>query len=488
MKILVGSLTHESNTFVPLLTPLEDFTIVYGPDSLDMPGNDAFAGIVHTLRAEEDVELVPTLWANALPGGRVERAAYNEFKHVLLSKARGVDGVCLFLHGAMRAEGVDYCEDDLLAALREELGPHVPITVALDMHANVVARMARNADALVAYHTAPHIDIYETGEKAADLLLRILREGTRPQVGFAKVPMLLPGELAQTAWEPMASVMRLVEEIEGLPGVISASFIKTHCWADVPDQGLSAIVVTDADAALAQREADRLVSFVWEHREEFQFSVETLPVEAVLDAALAAPESTVFLSDAGDNPTAGGLAEIPLMLDKLLARHVSNAVIAAIWDPVAVDVCLGAGVGADVTLAIGGHVDSSYGPPLKIKAQVRLLSDGHYYPDGRQVHQNLVQRGPIAVVHTQGADIVLSSKRIAITEPAQLRSLGIEPLAYKIVVIKLGYLHAPLQAISPRSILVLSPGPTNCDVTQLPYHRVSRPIYPIDADPQLAPG
>ena len=147
-----------------------------------------------------DVELVPTVAARAMPGGVVERSAYETFKRAVLEAAHDVDGVCLYLHGAMRAEGLDYCENDLLKDLRVKLGPGVPITVALDMHANIVAQMVENVDAMVAYHTAPHIDAFETGERAAQILLQILEEGIRPRMGLAKIPFLLPGEMAQTGW------------------------------------------------------------------------------------------------------------------------------------------------------------------------------------------------------------------------------------------------------------------------------------------------
>lgn len=488
MRILIGSIAHESNTFTSLPTTLQDFEVLYGSDIMDRPVQDALAGIVHTLRVLPDMELVPTLWARALPGGRVERRAYETFRQALLSSAQGIDGACLFLHGAMRAEGTDYCESELLNALRCKLGPEIPITVALDMHANLVSRMVQDADALVAYHTAPHTDRYETGERAAGLLLQILNGSIHPKMGFAKIPMLLPGEMAQTALDPMASVMRLMERIEAHPGVLSASLIKTHCWADVPDQGISAIVVTDGDAVLAQAEANRLASAFWERREAFRFSAEAWPMEKAIEVALSTIESTVFLSDVGDNATAGGTTDIPTVLGMLLARQVSDAMVAAIWDPQAVDACIAAGVGRSLTLSIGGKIDRQYGQPAEVTGSVRLLSDGRYYRGGEHKQQNLVERGPIAVLAVEGVDVVLSRERVSVIEPAQLRSLGIEPLAYKIVVLKVGYLHAPFQAISPRAILMLSPGPTNCDVTQLAYRRVKRPIYPLDPDATWTPG
>jgi microcystin degradation protein MlrC len=488
VRILVGSLAHESNTFTSLPTTLADFGAVYGRDTLQMPVHDALAGIVATLGSGTDIELVPTLWAHALPAGRVERRAFERLKETILAQAHDIDGVCLFLHGAMRAEGIDYCESELLAALRERLGPEVPITVAMDMHANVVRDMVRNADAIAAYHTAPHVDTFETGERAARILLQTLKGRIDPEMAFAKIPMLLPGEMAQTGLDPMASMMGLLKEIEARPGVVDASLVKTHCWADVPDQGISAVVVTDGDAPLARREADRLAAAFWARRHEFGFSAETRPVDEAIRVAMDAPESTVYLSDSGDNATAGGSTDITVVLRALIDQQAQDAVIAAIWDVEAVDACMAAGVGKEVTLSLGGKVDSVYGPPLEATGTVRTLSDGRYYRGGVRAPENLVERGPIAVWRVGGIDAVLCRARISIVEPAQLRSLGIEPQAFKIVVLKVGYLHAPFQEISSRSILMLSPGPTNCDVTQLPYSRVRRPIYPLDRDAAWSPA
>jgi microcystin degradation protein MlrC len=488
MRILIGAIGHESNTFTPFLTRLADFRPRYGAEILDRPRrHGAFGGIVHTLQAS-GAELVPTVAAHAPPGGVVERSAYQAFKEALLAEAHDVDGACLFLHGAMRAEGIDCCENEILRDLRWQLGPDVPISVALDMHANILAEMAENADAMVAYHEAPHTDAYETGVKAAEMLLQILQGGAHPEIGFAKIPFLLPGEFAQTALDPMAAMMRMVRDVEARPGVLSASLANGHCWADVPDIGVAAVVVTDGDRALAQAEANELAAAFWAERHAFGPSAEAYPVEAAVEAAMAAPEVTVFLSDSGDNPGAGGTTDVPAVLQALLGQGAQNAVVAAIWDAAAVETCAAAGVGQHVSLAIGGKIDTQRGRPLPVTGTVRTLSDGTYYWGGLREPQRRVEQGPIAVLSVEGVDVVLSARRVDIHEPAQLRILGIDPLAYHIVVPKRGYLTAPLEAISPRSILALSPGCTNCDVTQMAFHRVKRPIYPLDADATWAPG
>jgi microcystin degradation protein MlrC len=489
MKVLVGAVGHESNTFTPFLTKREDFFIRYGQDSLSQHfgHGGSFGGIVSTLQ-EHGVELVPTIAAGAMPGGVVERSAYETFKQAVLDKAHDVDGVCLHLHGAMRAEGLDYCENDLLRDLRAKLGPDVPITIALDMHANIVAEMARSVDAMVAYHRAPHTDTFETGQKAAQMLLQILNEGVRPAIGFSKIPFLLPGEMAQTALDPMKAMMDLVEALEQRSEVLSASLAKGHCWADVPDIGVAAVVVTDGDAELAQAEADRLATIFWQRRAEFGVSAEAYPVREAVEKALAASESTVFLSDSGDNPGAGGTTDVTALLAELRAQNASSVLFASIWDVASVQACIAAGVGAEVTCSVGGKLDTRHGTPLELTGQVRLLADGQYYHGGVRREWGRGRRGPVAVLNGDGIDVILSSTRLSFVDPVQLRSLGLEPLDYRIVVLKRGYLTAPFQAISERSILAFTPGATNCQVAEMSFVRVNRPMYPLDLDATWSPG
>jgi microcystin degradation protein MlrC len=488
VRILIGAVGHESNTFTPFLTTMDDFFVRYGADLFQgSPWRSSLDGIIETLRAR-DAELVPTVAAGAMPGGVVERSAYETFKKAILEKARGVDGACLYLHGAMRAEGLDYAENDLLHDLRARLGRDVPISLALDMHANIVAEMVDNVEALVAYHTAPHIDAYETGVRAAEMLLWMLEEGKRPAMGFAKIPFLLPGEMAQTSLDPMASMMAMVDELEQRPNVLSSSLANGHCWADVPDIGVAAVVVTTGDAELAQAEADRLASTFWERRAEFGVSAEAYPVAEAVEKALAAGESTVFLSDSGDNPGAGGTTDVPVLLKELLRQGARSVVFASIWDAEAVNACAAAGVGQAVTLSIGGKLDKVHGKPLEVSGRVRLLTDGQSYRGGILQPAGRALTGPIAVLNVDGVDIILSSTRLSFMDPVQLRFLGLEPLDYRIVVLKRGYLTAPFQAISERSILAFSPGATNCQVAEMAFHRVNRPMYPLDLDATWATG
>jgi len=487
MRILIGAIGHESNTFTPFLTQIDDFFILRGPEIYDTAWRrSSIHGIVDTLR-DHGAELVPTIVAGAMPGGVVERGAYETFKQAVLENAHDVDGVCLYLHGAMRAEGLDYCENDLLRDLRARLGPEIPISIALDMHANIVAEMVEHVNALVAYHTAPHTDAYETGVRAAEMLLQILTEDVQTEIGFAKIPFLLPGEMAQTSLDPMAAMMALAEELEEHPDVLSASLANGHCWADVPDIGVIAIVVTAGDADLARNGANRLATTFWERRGEFGLSAEAYQVDDAVEVAMAAQESTVFLSDSGDNPGAGGTTDVPLLLEELLSRKAKSVVVASIWDFDSVQDCIAAGIGKTVTLSVGGKLDRVHGKPLTVTGVVRTITDGERYQGGVPARAFRGKIGPVVVLNIDGIDLVLSSTRLSFVDPIQLRDLGLEPLDYRIVVLKRGYLTAPFQAISQRSILALSPGATNCDVAKMAFQRVRRPMYPLDLDATWTP-
>jgi microcystin degradation protein MlrC len=475
-NILVGAIGHESNTFAPYMTQLDDFTPRFGAESLKPPFHQAaYAGIVQTLQDHRST-LVPTVDAHALPGGLVERSAYDRLAQAVMEQATpDLDGVCLFLHGAMRASGIDSCESKLLESLRLSVGPDVPISIALDMHGNVTQSMVETVDTMVGFHTAPHIDEFETGVKAAQMLLAMLEDRACPQIGFAKIPFLLPGEKAQTSQEPMAEIMRHVAELEKQPGILSASLLNAHCWADVPDLGVAAVVVSDGDQFLAQAKADRLAASVWAKREHFDFGSEAYSINKAIDVALNASESTIFLSDSGDNPGAGGTTDVPVLLERLLAHHAQRTLVAAIWDDAAVMACQCVGAGNPIELELGGRLDRINGKPLPIAGTIkklwpRITDTGAAYP---------VNVSHLAMVGINGIDVLLSSARISIEEPDHLLSLGIDPLAYHLVVLKRGYLTASLEAISPRSILAITPGATCCDLTHLAYKRIARPTYPL---------
>jgi microcystin degradation protein MlrC len=461
MRIAVGGISHESNTFIPLTTGLEHFGVRRGEEVVQGEFWDRFR--------EQGIEFAPTLMAGASPRGVVQRAAYEQLKAELLEsleQALPVDGVYLGLHGAMEVETIGDGESDLVGAVRECVGAAVPISVSLDLHGNIAPAFVEAADILTALRTAPHRDGEPTRRRALSHLLRCVREGMRPVAVMVKVPLLLPGEYAVTEVEPARSLYARLEEIEAVPGLLDASLMIGCAWTDSPHTSAAVLVMAEQDRELAYGQAARLAEAVWEQREAFRSDVETVPPEEAIARALSAPESTVFISDSGDNVTAGGAGDLPLMLDGLLRAGAPDAVVAGISDAEAVQRCAGAGIGSRISLAIGGKLDTVHAKPLPV--------------EGTVVHLDPPEAPTLAVLQVRGVRVALTADRRAFASFADFRRARIEPLQHKVVVVKLGYLFPELRDNAPRAIMALSAGFTTLRLETLPFQRVQRPIFPLD--------
>ena len=463
MRIAVASIGHETNTFSTLRTRLDDFRIQRGDEILQ--------GEFWDRHRRTGVEWAPALMARAMPHGLVEKSTYLQLKDELLERldrSLPVDGVYLGLHGAMEVETIGDGESDLVGEVRKRVGENALISVSLDLHGNIAPAVVGAADVLTAYRTAPHRDGEATRERAVSHLVRCLREDIRPVAAMVKLPLLLPGEFAVTEAEPARSLYEMVREIDALPGILDASLLIGCAWTDGPYTSTSAIVVAERDGNLAHEQAARLAGAVWAQREAFAPEVETLPTDDAVAAALAAPERPVFLSDSGDNVTAGGAGDIPLLAERLLTVGASNAVVAGIADSDAVSQCAKAGRGARVTLKIGGKLDRLNAQPLNVTGEV--------------VHLHPAARPTLATVRVAGVDIILTAGRQAFPTLESIRAAGVNPLARKIVVVKMGLLMPDLRDGAPRAIMALTPGFTDLRMSDLPFKRLRRPIFPLDRD------
>ena len=457
-RIAVGGIAHETNTFSTLRTGLADFEV--------QRGEDAVAGPYWNEVRAQGVEVVGTLIAYAYPHGLVEAAAYQTLKAELverLQRALPVDGVYLVLHGAMEVESIGDGESDLAQAIRATVGPDVPIAASLDLHGNLAPSLTRDLDALVALRTAPHRDGAETRARAVGILLRSIHEARRPVTAMSKPPILLAGEWAVTDAEPARSLYGLLPEISSRPDVLDASFMIGCAWTDSPYTSAAALVVGWSREAAAAS-ASALARGMWNRRAEFGPEAEVAGVGEAVERALAAPESTVFISDSGDNVTAGGAGDSPTFVERLVAAGASSAVVAGVADPAAAEACRLAGVGAAVDVAIGGKLDATNFRPLPVRGRVEQLGEG------------------FAVLRVGGVEVVLTADRKGFTTLADFARVGLDPLARKVVVVKLGYLFPELRAVAPRAIMALSPGFTDLQLDRLPFRRLTRPIYPLDGD------
>lgn len=461
MRIAIAGMGTESCTFSPLPTRLADFDIARGAEILERNG--------YSFLHKYDAEFVPTFSARALPGGSIEPDAYRRLKDELLARvgeAMPCEGLYINLHGAMHVQGTDDAEGDLLAAVRRVVGQDCLISASFDLHGNLSARVVDHLDMLTAYRTAPHVDVIETREKAVALLVRCLREGLRPQRAWVRIPVALPGERTSTEWEPGASVYAFLSEVDPVPGVLDASLLVGYVWADEP-RASAAAVVTGLDRGVIEREAARIARRYWEAREGFAYGAPAGSIDECIAWALEAPESCIFISDSGDNLTAGAPGDLPIFLERLLALKVPDAV-TYLTDADAVSACRAAGVGQTVRVALGGKLDPVHASPLPVTGRVlRLVSGG---PIG----------GDQAVLQVEGVQVIVSERRRPFLELADFQCVGIEPTAHKIIVVKLGYLMPDFKRVARRAFLALSPGAVDLAIERLAFKRIQRPIYPLD--------
>jgi microcystin degradation protein MlrC len=470
MKIGMGGFRIESCTFSPLLAREKDFQVLRGKRLLE---NYPFRSKYN------DVEFVPLVNAGALPGGPVERSFYDSVKDEFLRGLREQgpwDGLFLHMHGAVNVAGLDDAEGDLLAAIREAVGPASLIAASYDLHGNVSRRVMDCLDILSAYRTAPHVDGPETLERACALLVRCIEGKIRPHKAFVPVPILLPGEKTSTEWEPAASLYRLIPGVIKGDVVLDASILIGYVWADEL-RSTAAVIALGTDGEKVHNAAVMLAQFFWDVRHEFRFGVTADSVDRCIQMALDAPERPVVISDSGDNPTAGGVGDVPYVLERMQALGVTDGVFASITDPEAVATCEAAGSGADVEFLLGGKLDPIHGKPLRVKGHIVSLYRQPWLLS-RTGDTDVVNR--MAVVDVQGIQVIVTERRTVFHRMADFRNLGIEPGQHKIVVVKIGYLEPELKSLAAKALLALSPGAVNQDITSLPFKRIQRPMYPFD--------
>ncbi len=487
-RVLVGGMHHESDTFNPIVTGVDDIWVVRGKELLETTGKSSVYGAIATLQ-KAGYEVVPSLFARAVPNGEWDKDYYLQLKEEFLQyikDALPLDAFCLTLHGSMRVKEIGEAEGDLLEAIRE-ICPDIPIISSLDMHATISERMLKYADCYVGYKCAPHTDTYETGIHAAEITIKTLETGIRPVLSAVKLPFLIAGEQSETSVEPMKSLTDKLREYEKDSSVMAASYLLGFPWADVEDNGVTALVVTDGDKNLAEEKAKELARFFWDARSEFCFYNETRePDDALVHArkSLADGVYPVVLSDSGDNPTAGSSQDVTNFLKLIIADEELSSLnpplcYQAFYDPALVAKAFEAGEGNTVEGSLGAAFDKEKSSPIElnseVKASVKKLCKAW----------SGAQDSDMALINVAGVDVVVTAKHVGCYDPEMMRALGIEPEQRKVIVVKLGYLEPEIRKIAKRSILVLTDGSTNEIFTRLNFHKLPRPMYPFDKDMEL---
>lgn len=469
MRIAIAGLSHETNTFSTLPTRYEDFRVAGGEQLIQDAVWQTAAARGHTI--------LPLWDGHAPPSGPVTPVAFERLRDEMLDGLRQrmpLDGLLLHLHGAMEVDGIGDGETELLTAVRDLVGADPLIAITLDLHANLAPAVAERSNLITGYRTAPHRDMAKTRARGGRLLLECLEAGARPSTQLIKLPMLAPGEAAVTEVEPARTLYARLPEIDRREGVLVSSILIGCAWTDSPYTAVSvAVSSTDADAGWAA--ANELAHAVWDARDDFAIDAPAVPIAEAIEMALGASTRPVFISDSGDNPTAGAAGDSPLILEALVARRAQNVLVAGIADPTAVTACFEAGSGRTVRLSLGGKLDRTFAQPYEVEAVVERLAPE---ADGMAA---------LAIVRVDGVTVVVQSDRSPFTELRQFELAGIDIDAWAAIVVKLGYLFPELRDVAAQHIMALSPGFTDECIERLPYRRLHRPIYPLDGDARWEP-
>jgi len=484
MRLALFQMGQETDTFNPSPTTMADFAgfgLYEGQEVLDRQVGSGTVGgfLIAVERSDRDIEMVPLSrgWAGA--NGRLTTEARVYFEDRLrsdLASAGPIDGLAMHLHGACSADGVDDVEGALLAIARGIVGDGVPIVTTLDHHANVTQAMVDHSDVIVGYRTQPH-DPLETGIASTELLIRIVAGEVAPTTAWRKLRLISHQEQYLTSGGPMKTWFDRARALEGEPGVLTVSNFPMQPWLDVEEGGWATIVVTDGDRERAERLADEMADLAWSLRADFQERVALAPDDAIR----LANETTggiAVLSDTGDSVFGGAAGDSTVIIGAIGRVGVSGPALVPLVDAAAVATLTSAGVGATVTVPIGGGI-AGFFEPIELTGVVRTLGPGHMIVEdlpGREFDM-----GRCAALQVGQLTVLLSEHAgIGGNHPAVWRHFGIEPSEARMVVLKTAsnfQYYAPMTA---RVIRVDTTGPTQSDILSLPWERIPRPMYPLE--------
>jgi microcystin degradation protein MlrC len=498
MRLLIAMMKHETNTFSPVPTPLARFgpsSSPTGPGPLygeaaiaAYRGTGSGIGAYLDLAASEGAEVVLPIAAGAPPSRPVDDGAFEHIAGVICDAVAkgGYDGIMLDLHGAMVTESREDGEGELLRRIRA-IDPVTPIAVALDMHANLYDAIIDNATVVTGYRTYPHIDTYDTAKRAGEILLAAMRGEVRPVIAWGNVPML-PHVMRQGSDDHPNQELQARCAAMAAEGALAASLFTGFPHADITNAGLSAVVVTDGDKALAEKLRDELLNRAWADREDFVYQLEPLEASLARARSIAPPqpgEGPIVLLDHYDNCASGGTMDTTAVLAAILRGGLENVAAFAIFDPEAVQQAVAAGIGAEVSISVGGKMAMPQIPgesrPLTLTGIVKTISNGRFRNKGPMGRGVLTDMGPSVVIDTGKAEVALISRHV---EPSDLNcftALGIDPMQKRYVMLK-SRIHwrAGLGPMAKAVVECAGMGVCTSDYSQLTFNNVRRPIYPLD--------
>lgn len=474
-KIAIAGIAIECSTFSPAVTHLDAFHINRAEELMSI-----YPFLSENSSFRKQANWFPTMKARALPGGIVSRATYDILVSEILDKLKQnlpYHGLFLDIHGAMSVEGLDDPEGDFILKIRAIIGNETMISSCMDLHGNVTKTLAENTDLITCFRMAPHEDAMESRERAVFNLLERLESGKgKPKYkAWIPVPILLPGEMTSTRIEPGKSLYAMVKPAAAQEGIIDVGIWIGYAWADAPRNHALVMAIGD-DKEKVAKAAEKIAAYFWEVREKFEFVAPTASLAFCLEKAFQAEKKPFFISDMGDNPTAGGAGDVTWTLSKILARpefkneHAPSLIYASIPDPNFVAEAIKLGKGKKINAAAGALVDNRFSAPVVLNGTIENIVYG-------DVHAEVEVVVKVGSVH-----VIVTKKRKPYHLEADFTRLNLKPRAADILVVKIGYLEPELFDMQKDWIMAQTPGGVDQDLIRLNHQRIKRPMFPIDTD------
>ena len=493
MKVVVALMQHETNTFSPLPTILESFASgvglkvpPMGQQAIDIYGRADFAfSAMLDVAGKNGAEISVPIAAYAEPSGKVADAAFEFIAGKICSAVvEGCDALLLDLHGAMVTESFDDGEGELLRRIRN-LAPELPIAVALDFHTNLTSSMVDNCSVIDGYRTYPHVDMYATGERAANSLFSAMQDNIETKMRWRSLPMMTHMIKQTPLQQPMKGIMDRAIAAVDAGELMNVSIFGGFPLADIPHVSLSVLSVEKPGQTRANSLIDALCDMAWERRADFIFEAEALGVS--IEYAKNLEAFPVVIADHGDNSGAGGSADDLTVLGEMLEQGLEGIIAGPIWDPTAVSQMISAGEGAEVSLSIGGktHVPAinQVGRGIQCRGRVSKISNGRFKLTGPMQTGLVVNIGRAVVLDIGAAKLLVSAERWEPYDPGCFTHAGLDPEAFRYILIKSRqHFRAAFEPIAKHVVLAAGPGVCSSDYSQFDFTRLKRPIYPLDMD------
>ena len=496
MKVIVALMQHETNTFSPLPTTLQSFASGVGlpePPVQDQAiavygkADFAFSAMIDVAK-NNGAEISVPIAAYAEPGGKVSDAAFEFITEKICSAvAAGCDAMLLDLHGAMVTESHDDGEGELLRRIRI-IAPGLPIAVALDFHTNLTSDMVDNSTVIDGYRTYPHIDMYATGERAANSLFNIMQNNLATRMYWRSLPMMTHMIKQTPLLQPMKDIMDKAIAAVDTDNLMNVSVFGGFPLADIPQVSLSVLCVEQSGQNRGRQLIDELCAMAWQRRADFIFEAEALTTS--IQRVKNLNDFPVVVADHGDNSGAGGSSDDLTVLDEMLSQGLEDIITGPIWDPEAVGQMITAGEGAEVSLSIGGKTSvpaiNQVGHSMRCSGRVRKITNGRFTLVGPMQTGLVVNIGRSVVLDIGPAKILISEERWEPYDPGCFTHAGLDPAQFRYILIKSRqHFRAAYEPIAKHVVLAAGPGVCSSDYAQFSFNRLQRPIYPLDLDTTL---